>query len=348
MSCAVASTAPSGGRRSTNSSPCGVGHLVGQVRVAAGDQLEAERRARSRDVRREPVGDARRLDAPHLAARLLPIRSCARFYLRRGTRRGLAERPEVGPDPVARAQPRRCPCSSPSLRGRLPRARAPAARARSPASASARSGEPSTFAPAAAGHLALVHGTTTISSRGQVELAKVRASAGPWTQARAARCRRPPPRGESLRQSRSASRRARRTETRRPTAYDDLRRASRARARGGSARAMRTPTSVSITRDGEVRTRAARPGSRTRGPRAAGRTSATESRAPLQRRVRVRDLVAHRPAQDRDEAVLNSVGLGQSAAASGSSAIGSGLRARLAQRGCGALEQELARLHRST
>ena len=40
MSCAVASTWPSGGRRSTNRWPVGVGDAVGEVRVAAGDEVE--------------------------------------------------------------------------------------------------------------------------------------------------------------------------------------------------------------------------------------------------------------------------------------------------------------------
>ena len=53
MSWAVASTWPSGGRRSTQRRAGGVGDAEGEVRVAAGDQLEVERR-------RRPSGRARR------------------------------------------------------------------------------------------------------------------------------------------------------------------------------------------------------------------------------------------------------------------------------------------------
>ena len=54
MSWAVASTWPSGGRRSTYAVAVGVGHPEGEVGVAAGDELELERALRARDVRLEP------------------------------------------------------------------------------------------------------------------------------------------------------------------------------------------------------------------------------------------------------------------------------------------------------
>ena len=42
MSCAVASTCPSGGRRTTTDRRA-VGHAVGEVGLAAGDELPGER-----------------------------------------------------------------------------------------------------------------------------------------------------------------------------------------------------------------------------------------------------------------------------------------------------------------
>ena len=63
MSCAVASTWPSGGRRSTRRVPGRVGDLERQVRVAAGDQLVGERRRGSVDVGDEPRTDAFGVDA---------------------------------------------------------------------------------------------------------------------------------------------------------------------------------------------------------------------------------------------------------------------------------------------
>ena len=57
MSWALASTWPSGGRRSTNARAVGAGDAVRQVGVAAGDQVEAERRRGAGDVLGEPGRD---------------------------------------------------------------------------------------------------------------------------------------------------------------------------------------------------------------------------------------------------------------------------------------------------
>ena len=91
MSWAVASTWPSGGRRSTQRWPAVVGDREGQVRVAAGDQVEAQGRATRRGVLDEPGGDAVDVDALDLRlARLGPLRPPSV-----GRRLGGAPRPSV-------------------------------------------------------------------------------------------------------------------------------------------------------------------------------------------------------------------------------------------------------------
>ena len=60
MSWAEPSRLPSGGRRSAQRRPAGVGDAVGEVRVAAGDPLERERQLDARDVLGEPGFDPAR------------------------------------------------------------------------------------------------------------------------------------------------------------------------------------------------------------------------------------------------------------------------------------------------
>ena len=188
-----------------------------------------------------------------------------------------AERRRSRPGPGPRARPRRCPCSSPSLRGRLPRARAPAAPARSPASAARGAASPARSRPRPR--------VTSRSFRNETISSAARSSprkpvcAGPWTQALCSTLSAIASAGESLRQSAKRESTSSKDGNATLDRVRDLRGRVGRRARGQGARHAHPDLGLDHARRRSP-TRAARPGSRTPGPRGAGRTPATESRAP--------------------------------------------------------------------
>ena len=99
MSWALASTWPSGGRRSTSARPSAAVHAVGEVGVAAGDDVEAERRRRAVDVLGEPGRDVRGVDAGHVVLGDHRARRYRRLH------RALAVRGAGPPTPTSPGRP---------------------------------------------------------------------------------------------------------------------------------------------------------------------------------------------------------------------------------------------------